>query len=286
MKRLIVNADDLGADESRNAGILCAIEGGCVTSVSILPNGPALGDALEKIRGLNSKKVSFGIHLNLSEGQPVEAGLRRLTGPDGFFQGKALTQRLLSVRGDPEVEREIRRELSAQINTILDAGVSVDHVDGHQHVHVLQAVAAAAAEAASVHGIPWVRIPEEPGPGRGAEYSSVRVLGEASFFSRNAADARAVYNAAGMHTTDHFRGLYLKGDLPSGQWVDFLKSLPPGITELMVHPGHCSPAAAGPFSGFSTVDRVKELAALTDGRFLAALRDAEVTLIPFPAIQN
>jgi len=42
MKRLIVNADDLAADEARNAGIFEAIAQGRVTSVSLLPNGPAV----------------------------------------------------------------------------------------------------------------------------------------------------------------------------------------------------------------------------------------------------
>jgi chitin disaccharide deacetylase len=278
MKRLIVNADDLGADESRNAGIFDAIEAGSVTSVSILPNGQALADALRRIRTLNSQSVSFGIHLNLSEGTPVEAGLRRIPGPDGRFRGKSSTQKLLSQCGDSELEREIRRELSAQIKRIQDSGVFVDHVDGHQHVHVLPAAARAAAEAANMHGIPWVRIPEEP--------VAPSVTEEETFFSRNAAAARPLYKATGMHTTDSFRGLYLKGALPSECWVDFLESLRPGITELMVHPGRFSGSAAGPFAGFSTPDRVKELTALTDGRFLGALQKTGVQLIRFPDIEK
>jgi predicted glycoside hydrolase/deacetylase ChbG (UPF0249 family) len=35
MKRLIVNADDVGADKARNEGIFAAIEAGIITSVSI-----------------------------------------------------------------------------------------------------------------------------------------------------------------------------------------------------------------------------------------------------------
>ena len=67
MKQLIVNADDLGAGEARNAGIFDAIEAGSVTSVSILPNGPALEDALRRIRALRLKGVSFGVHFNISK---------------------------------------------------------------------------------------------------------------------------------------------------------------------------------------------------------------------------
>ncbi len=39
MRRLIINADDLGADHARNEGIFEAIEAGVVTAASILANG-------------------------------------------------------------------------------------------------------------------------------------------------------------------------------------------------------------------------------------------------------
>jgi D-alanine-D-alanine ligase-like ATP-grasp enzyme len=48
MRRLIVNADDLGADEARNEGIFEAIRAGVVTSASILPNGPPWGTPWRK----------------------------------------------------------------------------------------------------------------------------------------------------------------------------------------------------------------------------------------------
>lgn len=286
MRQLIVNADDLGADEERNAGIFEAIGAGSVTSFSILANGPALGDALKRIRALDPGSVSFGIHLNLSEGKPVTPGLRCISGPDGCFKGKASTQSMLSEREDAELEREIRTELSAQIGLILDSGISLDHMDGHQHVHVLPAVASAAAEIAGRHGIHWVRIPDEPVPDYPVKFMNFQVRDEALFFSRSAENARAVYRAAGLKTTDHFRGLYLKGQLPAENWAHFLEALPSGITELMVHPGLFSCSNSGPFAGFLTQDRMRELAALTDGRFTAGLLRTGVRLIRFPDNQN
>jgi chitin disaccharide deacetylase len=284
MKRLIVNADDLGAGESRNAGIFEAIEAGSVTSVSILPNGPALEDALRGIRALRLRRISFGVHFNISEGKPIASASRCILGPDGCFRGKGRTQSLLLGRENSELEKEIRKELSAQITLIQDAGIRVDHLDGHQHVHILPAVVRAAAEAAKAHGISWVRIPEEPCSDPGERSS--RVMEEACFFSRHASAARAFYDAMGIHATDHFRGLFLKGELPAETWLDFFESTPSGLTELMVHPGRADAAASGPFAGFSTAAREKELTALTDGRFLAALLKAEVSLIPYPDIKD
>ena len=282
MKQLIVNADDLGAGEARNAGIFEAIEAGSVTSVSILPNGPALEDALRRIRALRLKDVSFGVHFNISEGRPIAAASRCILGSDGCFRGKRRTQSMLLGRANSELEKEIRKELSAQIMLIQDAGIQVDHLDGHQHVHVLPAVVRAAAEAANTHGISWVRIPEEPCLDFGERSS--QVMEEACFFSQHASAARVLYDAMGIHATDHFRGLLLKGELPAETWLDFLESIPVGLTELMVHPGRADAAASGPFAGFSTAAREKELAALTDGRFLAALLKTGVSLIPYPDI--
>ena len=109
MKRLIINADDLGADVARNEGIFEAIRAGVVTSATILPNGPALDHALEGIRSGGFEEVSFGVHLNLTEGRPLAEGLSCLTGPDGNFLGKAAAHRLLMKTGDVPLQTDTRK---------------------------------------------------------------------------------------------------------------------------------------------------------------------------------
>lgn len=285
MKRLIVNADDLGADSARNAGIFEAINAGVVTSVSILPNGPALKDALTGIRSLDPDRVSLGLHFNLSEGQPLSPGLKHLTGPDGCFLGKKFSQRMFVNSRESELDEEIHRELDAQFSMLRSAGVPLDHLDGHQHVHILPVVAGIVADAAKAYGIPWIRIPEEPANEFQATFLSANDEEEARFFCGHAAKARPLLHGAGFLTPDHFRGLKCKGRLPAGFWTEFLEAIPDGVTEFMVHPGLAARAASiGPFSRFSTPDREKELAALTDGRFRIALLKTGFDLTPFPAV--
>jgi chitin disaccharide deacetylase len=283
MKRLIVNADDLGANEARNDGIFEAIESGVVTSISILPNGPATTDAVRRIRSQNYRNISLGIHFNLSEGAPISSGLRLLTAPDGRFLGKKSAQRLLVQHEDSELEREIRSELGAQIAVFQNAGIPIDHLDGHQHVHVFPAVVGLCVEAAKAHGIRWIRVPEEPENEPESVPLFPEIMEEARFFSGHAKSARPLFRASDILSTDHFRGLYMKGRLPDSLWLEFLKSIPDGLTELMVHPGHAvGDHTLSPFSGFSTSDREKELAALVDGRFHQALLKTGVELMPFP----
>ena len=153
MKRLIINADDLGADEGRNAGILEAVRAKIVTSASLLVNGAAVEESLETIRKVDFAEVSIGIHLNLSEGNSLAKDLRLLTNRDGSFRGKNSTQRLLLQEGNEELETEISQEVDSQIGFLKKAGVSIRHLDGHQHVHVFPAVRRAVIRAAKKYEV-------------------------------------------------------------------------------------------------------------------------------------
>ena len=287
MRQLIINADDLGADEARNAGILEAIQTGIVTSTSILANGPALEDALRRIRSQIHQNVSFGIHINLSEGKPLSSNLRLLTGQGGCFLKKTSAHELLMRPGDRDLEREISQELANQIEALLNAGVRIDHLDGHQHVHVFPAVLPLTIKVAQQYKIPWIRIPEEPYPVSGGMGISPVLKEEAQFFSRISKKARLQLKGTRIQTPTHFRGLYLKGRLSLLLLFDLLQEIPPGLTELMVHPGRVSDRPfPGPFSAFSTSDREKELEALIDQKFQQGLENEHISLMPFPREQH
>ena len=283
MKRLIINADDLGADEARNAGIFEAIREGMVTSVSLLANGPAFKDAIRGISSLGEKKVSIGIHLNLSQGMPLVSGLRRLTGRDGHFLGKARAHEVLSGPRDSDLEREIQQELDVQIRVLKESGLPISHLDGHQHVHVFPAAVPATVSLARMHRIPWMRAPEEPDPNPDEAEVGIHLLREGRNFSALGKAARPLLSGAGIRMTDNFRGLYLKDRVSLSSLVESLQTLPEGLTELMVHPGRVfPPSPSNPFSQFSTVYREKELEALLDKDFRKALAEKGVDLVPFP----
>ena len=283
MKRLIINADDLGADEGRNAGIFEALRAGIVTSASILPNGPALDHALAGIRSGGFDGVSFGVHLNLTEGRPLAEGLSRLTGPDGNFRGKASAHRLLLKTGDLSLQAELAREAALQIERLLGAGIAITHIDGHQHVHVFPSVLPTVAQIARGHGIRRMRIPDETVPS-GDQTVPADLLEEVSRFSSLGRDARRFLGGTGIVSSDHFRGLALKGRLDTEGLLNLLEKLPGGITELMVHPGRVP--AEDPFSAFSSPDRERELEALLDPRFRLALDRAGVVLVSFREIYS
>ena len=283
MRQIIINADDLGADAARNDGIFDAIHAGIVTSVSILANGPASRKSLETLRSLAHNHISLGFHMNLSEGKPLTSNLRLLVGEDGDFLKKTSARAVLMQPGDPEIEREIDQELVSQMEAVLDGGLRITHLDGHQHVHVFPAVLPVTLKIAQRYKIPWVRIPEEPSPSMRLEDIPIWLSEEAKFFTGMARAARLKLTGGRIQTPDHFRGLFLKGRFSLPVLFDLLQKLPPGLTELMVHPGQISEKPfAGPFSAFSTSDRLRELKTLLDPAFLKVLKRSHINLTSFP----
>jgi chitin disaccharide deacetylase len=281
VKRLIINADDLGADEGRNDGIFEALRAGVVTSASILPNGPALDHALAGIRSGGFEKVSFGVHLNLTEGKPLAEGQSCLTGPDGNFLGKGAAHRLLMKTRDLPLQKDIAREINLQIERLLHSAIGISHFDGHQHVHLLPSVLTTTAEIAGRHGIRRMRIPDEPIPS-GDVAIPADLLEEAQCFSALGKAARVFLAGSAILAPDHFRGLLLKDRLTPQTLLAVIDQLPDGLTELMTHPGRVAKDA--PFSPFSSSYREQELEALLDPCFKESLHRAGALLVSYRAV--
>ncbi len=127
-RRLIVTADDFGAADCIDEGILYAIEHGIVTSVSVLSN---FTDASKKVKKLRRtyKNIGWGIHLNISSGTPISdpAEVPTLVDAKGrFYPVEKLVPRLTEV--SPE---ELEREIEKQILAFKKIALPVDHLSCH-----------------------------------------------------------------------------------------------------------------------------------------------------------
>lgn len=106
---LIVNADDLGASEGINRGIIEAYTDGIVTSASLMVNGTAAAQAAALAR--ENGELSVGLHWDLDGEQ-----------------------------ADPELDLDdptaVRTELSRQLELFHElVGKPPSHVDSHHHIH-------------------------------------------------------------------------------------------------------------------------------------------------------
>jgi predicted glycoside hydrolase/deacetylase ChbG (UPF0249 family) len=130
--RIIINADDLGYSDEVNDAIFSQIRAGCVTSSTILANGPRVKQAAHRLG--EYKKTSFGVHLNISEFSPLTdpSRLRPVLTPTGVFAGN-----IRAVALTPTLKSAIFSEWCAQIELIQNLGIKLSHLDSHHHVHTI-----------------------------------------------------------------------------------------------------------------------------------------------------
>jgi hypothetical protein len=133
---IILCADDYALTEgvSRAVGELAAARRLSATSaLTTTPCWPATAQRLVVHRG----RIAVGLHLNLTLGAPLGA-MPRLA-PTGAFPNRnaLLARALLGLIGRAEVRAEIERQLDAFEKHL---GFAPDHIDGHEHAHVLPGI--------------------------------------------------------------------------------------------------------------------------------------------------
>ncbi|MFA6039712.1 MAG: ChbG/HpnK family deacetylase [Candidatus Peribacteraceae bacterium] len=273
MPRLIITADDLGVNAQRSHGIFLCAEFGAVTAASLWPNGSDSDAAAKRSR---ERGLPVGLHVNLTEEYPLSkpGDVASLLDMTGRFHP---VQRLFTLLDEGKVQQEhLEREIRAQISWALESGLTLTHVSGNWDAHVHPAVAAALIPAMERYGLRLVRIPcEEPLPPFGFNVPEEQ-LAATRAINAMAKKARKLFEAAGIASTDHFRGHTLLDNASAKNLRHVISRLPEGTTELMVHPG--SPCAYGtPFD--LDPQRQTELRMLTDESFKAFLVERKVELI-------
>ena len=252
--RVIVHADDFGLHPAINAGIEAACRDGVVSSAGVMPIGPAFADAMRHAQSLPA--LDLGLHFALVGVSPLPPTL------SAFLS--AYARGLFPVRA---VEDHLRRQFDAL------GGLSISHIDSHQHLHALPGVMRVVCRFAAKRGIPAVRLPiDGPAyapvpPGRRAQAAA---LAAASRLSRRYVDAY------GLRTSDHFSGMAVSGHLTAATLAAYLRNARPGLTEIVCHPGTDNRALAQVFDwGY---DWQGEIAALCSSEARAVLEPKEIVL--------
>lgn len=245
MRELIVNADDFGLTKQVSQGIIDAHREGIVTSTTLLANGEAFEAAVSM--SLRAPRLGVGVHLNLSEGVPVSPAAKIPTLLDARGRLHLTPGRLWAAVWKRKVGlSDVERELRAQIEKVIRAGISPTHLDGHKHVHVLPGISAIVIRLAQQFGIRSVRCPFEEAPNlprllrysQGAQTPVIKqfLVGHAvSGFARRFSKA---LEQAGLICPNHFYGLSETGFLDVQIVQDILSRLSANTGELMCHPGY------------------------------------------------
>ena len=131
--RLIINGDDYGKSPEANRAIRRALLEGILTSTTVMANMPYYGEVAE-LRA-TCPLAGIGLHVNLTEGQPVLPPERVPSLVDragNFLSTNTFVYRVWLGKIDRE---HMRAEIEAQLERLASTVSWVSHLDSHHHIH-------------------------------------------------------------------------------------------------------------------------------------------------------
>jgi chitin disaccharide deacetylase len=216
---LILNADDFGMCHDQNEGVMTGLTDGLFTSSTILVTCPWFEEAAAFAR--SNPAADLGVHLTLT----AEWDSYKW----GPVSPRHAVPSLVDERGYlwPTVEKvwehakldEAEAELRAQIEKALAAGIDVTHLDSHMGTLQLRP---------DYHEI-YARL--------AAEYRLPIRLASRNMMRAMMGEILDQLDRTGVVTPDHliFHGPD-KVEQTETFWTDLIKSLYPGVTEVLCHP--------------------------------------------------
>jgi hopanoid biosynthesis associated protein HpnK len=237
LRRLIVNADDFGRSHSINAAVVRAHREGILTTASLMVNEPACAGAVALAQ--ENPGLGIGLHLTLLCGKSALPPDRipGLVNEHSEFSSRpvAVGMRYFFKR---ELRGQLRAEIHAQFEKFRATGLSLDHVNGHLHLHLHPAIFRILTEDAASLGIRHLRLTREPfwmdvPLAKGNRlYRSTQA---AIFFLLSWRAASALRRLNIRHAQRVF-GLLQTGRVSEPYLLKLLAILPPGDSELYSHP--------------------------------------------------
>ena len=178
MSKLIINADDFGLHSAINEGIIVGHTKGVITSTSILASGATFNEAVNMAK--EYPKLGVGIHIALvGEIAPVSdpSDIPSLVTKEGVFVDNYIEFMKRIYSGSINYD-EVRTEITNQVSKIMESGVNVTHIDGHQHMHILPTILPIVLEQAIRHKIKAIRVPNEKTTFLNGVHNPVRIIGK------------------------------------------------------------------------------------------------------------
>jgi predicted glycoside hydrolase/deacetylase ChbG (UPF0249 family)/SAM-dependent methyltransferase len=239
-RSVIFEADDLGLLYAFNEGIRVAYQQGRLTSTCIRANGYAYEHSIREILPA-CPGLGVGIHLCLNDASCVAAPeqVPLLLGTDGDFRSSYV--RLMKLARTSAGLEQIERELRAQIEKVFQNGVKVDHLNSHQHVHMIPAIFQLTCRLAREYAIPSVRLVREPRYLAGGLRKRLQPFVNSNYLKHMLLNRFARVNApvlqeCGLVSTDYFVGINYTANMDVETIRKGLDAVPCGSIEVLLHP--------------------------------------------------
>jgi predicted glycoside hydrolase/deacetylase ChbG (UPF0249 family) len=158
MMAVVVTADDFGLCAAIDEAICLLHDRGIVRRTSVVVNTPSFDSSVEALRSRPSLEVA--VHLNLTDGLPVlpvPTVPTLVDGHGGFHGGRhfGVVARILAGRIS---RRDIHREWHAQIAKAQRAGLMIQELNSHGHLHLLPQLHGIVLQLRREFEIPRVRL--------------------------------------------------------------------------------------------------------------------------------
>ncbi len=266
-KLLIIHADDLAVSHSQDRASFAALDQRAASSASIMVPCPWLTEVAEYAKA--HPDADLGLHLTLtSEWKSYRWGpvasrnmVPGLLGPDGNLWPDVP---LVTKSAKPaEVEAEIR----AQIERAMKAGIRPTHVDSHMGTLFTPEFFPAYVKVAREYGLPFLAIRADNAPA-----AMLALL----------KDTEILPNAIVMASD-------VKSENWSAYYTGVIRSLKPGLTELIVHLAYDDAemqAVTEDHPAYGSAWRQRDFNVITSPEFRALLKDDQVTLIGWNEIKR
>jgi hopanoid biosynthesis associated protein HpnK len=192
---------------------------------------------------------------------PVAAGLR-------YFFNKGLY-------------KQLKQEIEAQIQRVVDSGIALSHIDGHLNIHLHPTVFAFLTELMPRYGISSFRLSRERLL-HNLRFDRQRRAGktiERMIFGALSNHARPILKELGIRYANEVKGVLNSGRMTEAYILQILDGLQEGLTELYFHPGILPDSEIT--RRMPDYRHAEELAAITSPRIMSRLAELSIKLVNY-----
>ena len=235
--RLIVNADDFGRSHSINQAVIRAQREGILTSASLMVNEPGFDEAVKLAK--ENPGLGVGLHLSLlcAHSALSPEKIPGLVNDRGEFSNNPVSVGL-SYFFKRSLHGQLRAEVHSQFEKFRAAGLPLDHVNGHLHLHLHPVIFRILMEDAEKLGIRHLRFTRDC-------FARSRHMTHGRWFyrvthalihDRLSKRAREPLRQRGIKHAQITFGLLQNARVDEEYVLKLLPELPPGDSELYSHP--------------------------------------------------
>ena len=227
MQRIIFNADDLGLSRGVNAGILHCYKDGVVNSASLMTTTAYFEETVFLIQ--DNQLENIGLHF--TEAPSLLKNHKSIVNADGTFKRDICNIDNVDLK-------EVYKEVEAQYFRAIKAGVKINHLDSHHHIHMSYKLRKVFIEFSKKHNLPLRKIDN-------AARNPLRIL---EFYLDT-------YKAS--YYTKQFTPEFYEDKVSESSLINILNTYKNENVEIMCHPGYLDSD-----NGIYNENRLKELTVL------------------------